>query len=86
MPLPADNSNRMVWPPKEASPMLSLIVEWALWYTGSPSALASYYGNILSTLPGTRFWRRVAAGKVSSAIHVPIAADIAAELNTPNAV
>jgi len=73
-----EGSLKLAWPPKEYTAMLAVIAEWALWYCGNPASLATYYSRVVSALPGTRFWRRVSAGGVSSAIHVPIASDIAA--------
>lgn len=82
MPLPTADQQ---WPPLGIQPMYQKMAEWAAWYSGEPMRIMDVYSvstDSQGPVPWWRFWTRARAGydgeSQRSALHVPIASDLAA--------
>jgi A118 family predicted phage portal protein len=76
MPLPTDPSTQ--WPPKEAAKCADTYAEHAAWYSANSQRLADFYSSAAFTpTPKGHLWARQTREHLATAVHMPLAADIA---------
>lgn len=68
------------WPPEEYKPMTEKMREWAAWYSGDVTKLATVYSERLAMPYSTigRFWQKTERQERIEKVHLPLAGDIAA--------
>lgn len=76
MPLPLDP--RQAWPPESEALWIDQYREHSAWYSSNPQKLADFYSSAAYTpTPTGHIWARETRERITTAVHMPLAADLA---------